>query len=553
VARRRAWETVAVLALYGAVSALFFGLRLWLEPGRQYVGAGSDPQIFIWDFAWWPHAIGDGINPFVTHAIWSPSGVNLTWATSVPGLALPFAPLTVLFGAVASYNTAAILLPALAAWTAFLLCRHLTGALWPSLVGGYLYGFSGYMLGQETSHMHAAAIFLLPLIALVVLRYLEGEIGGWSLSLRLAPLLGLPLLIWTELSLSGLAALFGAVVLAAIVWRDLRPRLRSLVWPVTRGYLLAAVLTSPFVYFALKAARRTSFVFPYGYPADLANYVLPTSLNLVGWGWANTLAKHFAAHDAENGAFLGVSLAIVVLYARRYRRTREGKFLLAALAVAFVASLGVKLTVFGERLVPLPWNAIARLPLFNNTLPDRLVLYVWLGVAVVVALWTSRQQGALRWILPVLAVATILPSPGRGDAWATDYAVPPFFTDPAYRSCLARDENVLPQPIGEGGDAMLWQVKSGFRFRMAGGRISVVPPTQFMHPSATIQRVSVGYDPGPDYPQLLREYFAAKGVTSVIVDRRFADTWTPPLDTLAARHDVGGVVLYHVGNRGPGC
>ena len=72
---------------------------------------------------------------------------------------------------------AAILLPALAAWTAFLLCRHLTGSFWPSFAGGYLFGFSSYMLGQELGHLHMTAVFLVPLAALVVLRFLEGALG----------------------------------------------------------------------------------------------------------------------------------------------------------------------------------------------------------------------------------------------------------------------------------------------------------------------------------------------------------------------------------------
>jgi hypothetical protein len=64
----------------------------------------------------------------------------------VPGLALLFAPLTLIAGPIASYNVAAILMPALAAWTAFLLCRYLTHAVWPSLVAGYLFGFSLFAL-----------------------------------------------------------------------------------------------------------------------------------------------------------------------------------------------------------------------------------------------------------------------------------------------------------------------------------------------------------------------------------------------------------------------
>ena len=68
-----------------------------------------------------------------------------------------------------------MLVPALAAFTAYLLCRHLTRSLWASLVGGYLFGFSSYMLGQEQGHLHMTAVFLLPLIALAVVRYVAGR------------------------------------------------------------------------------------------------------------------------------------------------------------------------------------------------------------------------------------------------------------------------------------------------------------------------------------------------------------------------------------------
>ena len=62
------------------------------------IGRGTDSNIFIWSFGWWPHALLHGENPVFTHAIWAPDGVNLSWVTSVPGLALLFAPLTLVAG-----------------------------------------------------------------------------------------------------------------------------------------------------------------------------------------------------------------------------------------------------------------------------------------------------------------------------------------------------------------------------------------------------------------------------------------------------------------------
>src|SRR5579863_2449029 len=123
--RRRGGVGLAVFAAYATVAFLYFGLRLLVEPGDHYFGYGSDPKAFIWCFGWWPTAILHGENPFVSHAIWAPGGVNLLWTTSVPGLALLFAPLTLLAGPLVSYDACCLLLPAAAAWSAYLLCRHL--------------------------------------------------------------------------------------------------------------------------------------------------------------------------------------------------------------------------------------------------------------------------------------------------------------------------------------------------------------------------------------------------------------------------------------------
>ena len=139
---------MAAFAAYALLAFLYFGLRPLLEPGRQYIGIFDDPQIPIWSFGWWLHAIEHLEDPFVTHLVWAPSGVDLVWANTVPAISVVFAPLTALVGPVASYDVAAVLLPAVSALAAFLLCRHLTGRFWPSLLGGYLFGFSSYELGH---------------------------------------------------------------------------------------------------------------------------------------------------------------------------------------------------------------------------------------------------------------------------------------------------------------------------------------------------------------------------------------------------------------------
>ncbi len=58
-------------------------------------------------------------------------------------------PLTLLAGPIATYNALALAAPVLCSTAAFVLCRYLTGARWPSIVGGAIFGFSPYVIGNE--------------------------------------------------------------------------------------------------------------------------------------------------------------------------------------------------------------------------------------------------------------------------------------------------------------------------------------------------------------------------------------------------------------------
>jgi hypothetical protein len=72
--------------------------------GQSYLGARGDPTMFMWFLSWWPYAISNHLNPFTTHVLWAPGGINLSWTTCIPSLALLLWPITTLWGPVASFN-----------------------------------------------------------------------------------------------------------------------------------------------------------------------------------------------------------------------------------------------------------------------------------------------------------------------------------------------------------------------------------------------------------------------------------------------------------------
>ena len=517
---RRPSVSLTALAGYAAISFGYFGWRLLPHPGRSVLGLGHDPEISIWSFAWWPHALESLSNPFLTQALYAPTGTNLAWSPSAPGLALVFSPLTVLFGPVASYNVAALLLPALAAWSAYLLCRELTGSLWASLVGGYLFGFSTAMLRQQLlGHLNLTGVFLFPIVALVIVRFVRAELGARGLAWRLGALIAAQLWVSTEFAFTLTVALALALGLAYLLLRELRPRLRSALLPIAGAYGVGAVLAAPLVFYVLDGPVSSRFVSDRStLLTDPLNFVVPTSVIMLG---GSTFSSYAANRTAGGSAYLGLpTLLIVVAFAFRGRRLPRTWFLVAALLVASLVTLGATLQVAGHRLLTLPWwRAAAHLPVFGDVLPYRLAVFSSLAAAVLVALWTATGRGwvfSRPYVLPVLAVAALLPAVSRASYPSfhpSTHERLAFFSDGLYKGCLGHNETLAVFPFGS--DSMLWQAETGFAFRLAAN----------------------GLQPFPKYGTPLSAFDSDR----IVWELSFADYGRPTIDRLLAF-----VAIHHV-------
>ena len=493
-------RSAAVLGLYTLVSTLVFGWSLWPHPGRRILGLGDqfDPEIFVWSFAWWPHAVLHWTNPFVTHAIYQPVGASTLWTTTTPGLAVAFAPLTLLVGPVASFNLCALLLPALAAWTAFLLCRRLSGSTWASIVGGFIFGFSSYVVAHQfAGHLHTTAVFLLPLVALVVLRYLWDELGGWGLVLRLGPIMAFQLMISTEVALTLTLALALGLVLAFAVVPERRGRVVAAIPPVLAGYAFAALLAAPFVAYLLIHFESGRFVDTAFFDGDLLNIVVPTRLIALGGTSLASFTSYFPGNDNERDLYLGLPvLAMVGLHLVRRRRSSAARFLGAAILASWLLALGANLRIHGDRVVELPWRLVRDLPGLDNVITPRLAVYASLAAAVAVALWISSTRGWLAVVLPLLALATLVPA-----TWHVRFAAAPqrpeFFASKLYKLCIPRDETLAIFPFGRWGDSMVWQAESGFWFKMAEGNLGrdLYPP-KFVFTDPVVEKLQFQWAQG---------------------------------------------------------
>jgi hypothetical protein len=268
-------------------------------------------------------------------------------------------------------------------------------------------------------------------------------------------------------------------------------------------------------------------------------------LTFIDWNGAWRVAARFPGNDSERDAYLGLPVLVAVaLFARRRRELPYARVLLLWLGVAVIAELGAALHVAGYSLVPLPSALVDQLPLLNNVLPSRLALFVSLITAVMVALLVaSSRSNWTRVVLPVLAVIALLPRPGS-HSWITVVNEPRFFADGLYRSCLARGETVVAFPFGGAGNSMLWQVKSNFWFRLAGGYMRPDVPKAYTRFRATHPQFDTKTTASDVY-----RYARATAARVVIVDESNAVPWPSVLG--GQPRSIGGVLVYAVPGAGP--
>lgn len=473
---RRPKADLAVLAGFLAISFAYVGWRVAAHPGRALIGGSTrDPEFFIWSFAWWPHALAHLLNPFISHVIYAPTGINLTWTATSPGLAIVLAPVTLLFGPAVSYNVAAIALPALAAWTGYLLCRYLTRSLWASVVGGYVFGFSGGILQEELwGNLHTTSAFLLPLIVLVLLRLLRAELTARGFAIRFGLLIAAQLWIGTEFAFAATFFIVLGIPIAYWLVPDVRSRLRAALAPIGAGYALGGLFASPFLVYALIGIPPGPFGNTSIVGSDLLNFVVPTPVIALGGSTLSSESNRFVV----GGAYLGIPLLLIMgAYAIRNRRVGAARFLIAALLVCVVCSLGTRLQIADHKLLTFPWRLVSGLPGFEDAFPFRFTIFVSLVAGVMAALWIASTKGriyARPFVLPVLAVAALVPavwqSSFRAQAvWTPER--PAFFTEGLYKTCVPRGETLAIFPFGYFGDSVLWQGEADFWFRLAGDNL----------------------------------------------------------------------------------
>jgi hypothetical protein len=546
-------QATAALALYAAISIGYFGLHVLPHLGSANVGLRdwTDPTVNMWSLAWWPYALFHGLNPLVTHALFVPDRINLaaTSPTLCPLAGILGTPITVAFGPIVSYNLLMLASPVLAAFFAFLLCRYITRSFVASLFGGYLFGFSTYILGHMQGHLQLVLIFPIPAAVHLTLRLIDERISERRFIILMALALAALFLAASELALTFVA--LGSITLAVafVLAPTERARIRRTVKPILAAGGAAAVITSPVIYYEVQGTVRFGANIGDIDGSDALGFLVPPNLVRLGSTHFAALsrASNISGSDAEAVTYVGLPLALIVA---RYTITRwrlaSTKILVALLAVVVVLLLGSRLHIAGHPTIPLPWKYLDQW-LLRDVIPLRLAVYLFLIVAVIAALWLAKPAAGRwalgKWAVAALSIAFLVPNLGAG-LWRGQQPNPAFFTTHEYRSVLTPGETVLVLPWGQLGNSMLWQAETGMWFRMAGGYLNPKVPADY---ESDPLFPALFRHARPD-PQTLRSFLTRRHVGAVILDPALPrERWPQTLAALGLkRMSLGGVWFYRV-------
>ncbi|WP_435870516.1 hypothetical protein [Micromonospora musae] len=511
--RRPARADLMALGAYVLLGVLVC-LNYWGDvQGRVSSHLPTDHSWFEWLFAHGAYSVRHLENPLFTMRQNAPLGVNMMANTSLLGVTLPLAPLTMLLGPQVMY--ALYLGGALAATAAtsyWMLSRHLVRSRAAAFAGGAFLGFAPGIVHHANGQPNFVSNFLLPLIVARVLRL--GEPGRWRRNgLVLGLLVAYQIFINEEmLLLTALACL--VVVAAYAVQRPAATRAVAGTFSAALGVAggVALLLTAYPIWFQFNGPQSyrglQGGVF-HNWGEDLAAFVTFPRDTLAG----DPAVEQTIGLTEQNSWFgwplVLVAVVALVLLVRRSLAAR----ITAVLVVLFtVAALGPRIRLGGEETtVNGPWAYISDdLPLVEMMMPTRLALVVTAAVGVLIALaWDAltprrRPVGARvpaqrtgepetaeavaeparpagpratapRWLRPMgyaaitLALLPLVPRPLP----AQPVEPPPrFVTAGGWRPYVPAGRTLVPVPIPSnvhGLPTLRWSVLSGQEFPIPAG------------------------------------------------------------------------------------
>lgn len=480
----------ALVLLAYLVAAVFVVAPVWTDPaGAHLVASEGDQGQFEWFLAYAAHLLSNPGDPLFTTLLNPPTGANLMANTSVLGLGLPLAPVTLLFGP--TIGLAAALTAALggtaAAWY-WLLSRRLlpaeegvdgtatpaaehTAVRVAAALGGAVIGFSPTLVAHAGgSHANLISQFLLPFI---VAQAITLHRRPWRGGVLLGLLVTYQIFVSSEQLLVTALAL-GVVVLGYVVQR---PQLARAAAPrFFSGLGLAVAVALSLTAYPIWVQFRG----PQTYrelPQGVLGATVPalTGYSTQSLGGPAEFPRGVALNPAEQNGFFGWALLVLTGCAIvwLWRRSILARATAVTGTVFLALALGPDIVFATDGpSVPGIWRVVGKVPVLDLVPAARLTSVVTACIGVLIALVCYRYRvRPARWLLIAALAAALLPIAPTPLKVEPRPQVPAFFTQNTWQRYVQPGHTLATAPRADNHyiEPMRWQVRAGFQFRLNGG------------------------------------------------------------------------------------
>jgi hypothetical protein len=419
---------LTVLAAYLAAGIALTWPRATYITGR--LPETRDVAAFVWDLWWVAHQVVHLANPWSTHAMAAPVGVQLGFSTTMPLLGVVFTPVTVAFGPSFTFGLLTILMPGLLCYAMYRCARLWLRSQTGAIAAGAFFGLSSMLAEQDWAHLNivAGTVFLpLTVEAAVRLRRRPGR----RPALILGVVLGACVLVNQESAV--MAGILAVAILAP--WLLRRPS-RAKLAAVGMGLLAALVVASPQL--AAMAGQQFSggtSVDPHLLAVTAKHYgqgldtLFAPAQRVADFGlhglaaWSPT--SPFVGATSEGMPMFGVVLGVLALAGLIVSWRRRSAWLLAALLVGSAwLALGASLWWRQRQFVPfmqdwhgvhvspvMPYTWLMRIPLLSAFREaDRLAILGLVAAALLAGAAVEWLRYHARPLIVVVAAAALLES-----------------------------------------------------------------------------------------------------------------------------------------------
>ncbi len=458
------------MVVYVGLGLLVMGGYVGDPAGRISAHLPDDNTWFEWLLAHGAYSVRHLANPLFSTRQNTPSGVNMIANTSVLGVTIPMAPVTMLVGPRWAYFVWMVGASAGTAFSAYwVLHRYVVSSRGAAFVAGALAGFAPGVIHHANGQPNFVSNFLLPLIAAQVARLAID--GRW---LRDGLILGLlvtyQLFINEELLLiTAVGCTMFTAVYAVIRRVEARQRALGFLRAIGIAAATAGVLCAYPIWFQFYGPRSFSGVpFFTAWGEDPVAYLTFARDTIAG-----SPAAELSVGRTEQNSFFGwpLTLAFLILTVLLWRRSVIARIASVTALGAALLSIGPTLR-FNGHLTDIPGLLSAmpkELPVLGLLMPSRFTFVVIGAIVVILAVGWDQLSWSFGKPLIAAALLPLVPTPVPS---MPDVPPPVFITSGAWHAYVKPGHTLIPVPLPSsqlGRDGLNWSASALHEFAVPEG------------------------------------------------------------------------------------